>query len=107
MSSLRIDVTSSGPGLADAFKLAFGILPRASHYAFTDRHGLVFFAADPGSSCPGAVGLPSELSPSRLAEFARRWLAEGEASGWRVYNEEMGLVGDMKGSVLAVQPVRD
>ncbi|WP_373515711.1 hypothetical protein [Persicitalea sp.] len=98
----------------------------ATHYLIDQRYGVVFFSVQPwetlddawspdGLKVSGATKFSEPIGSREASDFAWNWLQEveypsteehdGEAmKGWRVYNQEEGIVGNCRQAVVAVQP---
>lgn len=98
----------------------------ATHFLVDEEYGLVFFQAKSLENLRDGWGndelktsaakeLVPPLDVSQITDFAWNWLQEteypsssenegGAIKGWRVYNEESGIVGGCWQSVVAVKP---
>lgn len=114
--------------LSIAFCSRFDFEPpkTATHYLVDKDYGLVFFHARSENGIVEnwvSYGLKvfnvKEFTPpldvSQITDFAWKWLKETEYpspsendgieyKGWRVYNEEAGIVGSHNQTVVAVKP---
>ena len=98
----------------------------ATHFGVDEKYGLVFFQVksweslsdgwgNDGLKTSAAKELVPSLDVSQITDIAWKWLQEteypsssenegGAITGWRVYNEESGIVGGCWQTVVAVKP---
>lgn len=116
MDNLHIDVTSEGnDSLRLVMMLAFRRNTKATHYAVTEKHGLLLFWMNPGQTSLEVKSLPFKLDAEGAADFAQRWLAEADygkepdhdgsnGRGWRISTDNWGRGGGYDYGIVAIQP---
>jgi hypothetical protein len=119
MDNFHIDITSEGIEEFDqAMKIAFNHAPgkKTTHYSIDPEKGFILFWGAPANGTT-ADEFPFPLSHIPATALLWQWLiTEAEygrepdhdgdnEKGWRVYNEDWGMIGNHRYSFVAIQPV--